>query len=98
MPVASSMDAIFEDPTIDVIAGAAMPAERAAISIKAMQHGKDVLTDKPVGNRPWREIDEIERVQRDTEAHLVPLLQRASRPPLHRARRLSWSARALSAG
>lgn len=66
VPIASSMDAIFEDRSIHVIAGAAMPAERAAISIKAMQHGKDVLTDKPVGTT-LREIDEIERVQRETK-------------------------------
>ena len=64
--VASSMDAIFEDPTVHVIAGAAMPAERAAISIKAMQHGKDVLTDKPVGTT-LAEIDEVERVQHATK-------------------------------
>jgi predicted dehydrogenase len=66
VPVASTMDAILEDHSIHVIAGAAMPAERAGISIQAMRHGKDVLTDKPVGTTS-REIDEIERVQRETE-------------------------------
>jgi predicted dehydrogenase len=65
VPIAKSADAIFEDKSIDVIAGAAMPAERAATSIKAMQHGKDVLTDKPVGVS-LAEIDEIEKVQRAT--------------------------------
>ena len=39
--------AIFDDPSIQIITTAAIPAERAAISIAAMQHGKDVLSDKP---------------------------------------------------
>src|SRR5580704_16272518 len=66
VPIASSMDAIFDDPSIDVIAGAAMPAERAAISITAMKRGKDVLTDKPVATT-LAELDEIKRVQRETD-------------------------------
>src|SRR6478752_1178556 len=43
----TSMEAILEDRTIDVIGGSAKPADRAAISVKAMQHGKDVVADKP---------------------------------------------------
>src|SRR5688500_9855793 len=38
---------ILEDKNIAIIATAAIPADRAAISIAAMQHGKDVLSDKP---------------------------------------------------
>lgn len=64
--VAPSMEAILEDPTIQVIAGSAMPADRANISIQAMLHGKDVLTDKPaVVNLD--EFAEIQRVQRETK-------------------------------
>ena len=39
-------DAVFEDPTIDLILTAAIPSERAGIAIRAMEHGKDVLSDK----------------------------------------------------
>jgi predicted dehydrogenase len=65
VPAARSMAEILEDPGIDVIAGSAMPADRASISIAAMQHGKDVLTDKPAVIN-LEQLDEIERVQRAT--------------------------------
>jgi predicted dehydrogenase len=64
-PLAPSMQAVLEDESIQVIGGAAMPAERAAISIAAMQHGKDVLADKPAVVN-LGQLDEIERVQRET--------------------------------
>ena len=62
---AETMEEILEDSTIDIVAGAAMPADRAGISIQAMQHGKDVVADKPVVTS-LAELDEIERVQRET--------------------------------
>ncbi|TNB48433.1 Gfo/Idh/MocA family oxidoreductase [Martelella lutilitoris] len=40
-------DAIFADPQIDVICIAAVPADRAALAIRAMEAGKDVMVDKP---------------------------------------------------
>lgn len=40
-------DAIFENESIDLIASAAIPADRAAIGLRAMQHGKDYFVDKP---------------------------------------------------
>jgi predicted dehydrogenase len=65
VPLAPSMEAILSDPTIQVIGGSAMPAERASISVAAMQHGKDVLADKPAVIN-LEQLDEIERVQRAT--------------------------------
>ena len=41
-------DAIFDDPTIDVICSAAIPRERADIAMRA---GKDVMVDKPGGHQ-----------------------------------------------
>jgi predicted dehydrogenase len=38
---------LLEDPEIKLILTAAIPCDRAAIAIEAMQHGKDVMTDKP---------------------------------------------------
>jgi predicted dehydrogenase len=60
-----SVEAILEDRTIEVIGGSAKPADRAGISVKAMQHGKDVIADKPaVVNLD--QLAEIERVQHET--------------------------------
>ena len=38
---------LLEDPTVQLILTAAIPADRAAIAIEAMRAGKDVATDKP---------------------------------------------------
>lgn len=38
---------ILEDKSIDLILIAAVPSERADLAIRAMRHGKDVMTDKP---------------------------------------------------
>jgi predicted dehydrogenase len=40
-------DKLFDDPAVDIIACAAVPAERAAIAVRAMRAGKDVMVDKP---------------------------------------------------
>ncbi len=57
--------AILEDDSISVVLTSAIPADRAAISIAAMQHGKDVLTDKP-GMTTFEQLAEIQRVQQET--------------------------------
>ena len=41
------LDDILNDTSIDLILIAAPPAERAKLSIDAMNHGKDVMLDKP---------------------------------------------------
>jgi predicted dehydrogenase len=64
-PLAASMEQMFEDPTIDVLGGSAIPAERAGIAIRAMQHGKDVLADKPAVTT-LEQLAEVQRVQRET--------------------------------
>ncbi|MEL6678812.1 MAG: Gfo/Idh/MocA family oxidoreductase, partial [Pseudomonadota bacterium] len=38
---------ILEDPTVDMVLIAAVPADRAALAIEAMEAGKDVMVDKP---------------------------------------------------
>lgn len=57
--------AILEDAAIAVVLTSAIPADRAAISIAAMQHGKDVLTDKP-GMTTFAQLDELKKVQKET--------------------------------
>ena len=61
----SDPKAILEDPDVAVVLTSAIPADRAAISLAAMRHGKDVLTDKP-GMTSFAQLDEIKRVQKET--------------------------------
>lgn len=58
-------DEIYNDTSIAVITTAAIPADRAAISIKSMQSGKDVLSDKP-GMTTFAQLGDIKRVQKET--------------------------------
>jgi predicted dehydrogenase len=44
---ARSMDEILGDARIDLVVSAAVPKDRSGIAISAMEHGKDVLLDKP---------------------------------------------------
>ena len=44
---AATEEEIFNDPSIQLVASAAIPDLRAPIGIRAMQHGKDFLSDKP---------------------------------------------------
>jgi predicted dehydrogenase len=65
IPKAHSMEAVLEDQSISVIAGSGMPAERASISVRALENGKDVLADKPAVTT-LEQLAEIERAQRET--------------------------------
>lgn len=66
--LARSMDEILDDPSISMINCAAIPSERTAIAVAAMQRGKDVLMDK-LGVTTFAHLDELERVQRETGRH-----------------------------
>ncbi len=57
---------ILEDATIHLIASAAIPDERAALGIAAMQHDKDFLSDKP-GFTALDQLAEARRVQAETQ-------------------------------
>ncbi len=43
---ASSLAEILQDPEVRLIAAAAVPSERCALGLRAMEHGKDYFTDK----------------------------------------------------
>ena len=60
-----SRAAIYEDESLHLIAGAAIPDERAPIGVAAMRHGKDYLSDKP-GFTTLAQLDETRLVQRET--------------------------------
>src|SRR5689334_18925256 len=62
---AASAQELLEDETIALIVTAAIPAERAAIGIAAMRHGKDVMSDKP-GFTTLDQLAEARAVQAET--------------------------------
>lgn len=61
----SDRRAILEDASIALVLTAAILSERAEISIAAMRHGKDVMSDKP-GMTTKAQLEELRRVQADT--------------------------------
>ena len=56
---------LLEDPDVRLILSAAIPADRASIAIAAMQHGKDVMVDKP-GCTTAGQLAELRRVVAET--------------------------------
>jgi len=56
---------ILEDPSVALVTCAAVPDRRARLAILAMQHGKDVLVDKP-GAVTLEELEELRAVQRES--------------------------------
>lgn len=63
---AREIDEILEDPTIDLVASAVLPNERAPLGIRVMRHGKDYSAAKPAFTR-LEQVQEARRVQAETE-------------------------------
>ncbi|MCZ0738346.1 Gfo/Idh/MocA family protein [Phreatobacter sp. AB_2022a] len=57
--------ALLEDPSVDIVLTAAIPAERADIAIAAMRHGKDVMADKP-GITSAAQLEAVRRAVAET--------------------------------
>ena len=62
---AVSRDALMADDTIAVICIAAVPRDRAALAIRAMTAGKDVIVDKP-GVTTWDQLEAVQRAVAET--------------------------------
>jgi predicted dehydrogenase len=60
-----SADSLIDDPAIELILCAAIPAERAALAIRAMRAGKDVMVDKP-GVTSFDQLAAVERAVAET--------------------------------
>ena len=56
---------ILDDPGIDMVLIAAIPADRAALAVEAMQAGKDVMVDKP-GCTTLDQLAQIRAAQAET--------------------------------
>jgi predicted dehydrogenase len=63
---ARTINEILSDESIDLIASAAIPDERAALGVQVMQHGKDYSCAKP-GFTSLEQLAEVKRVQAETE-------------------------------
>jgi predicted dehydrogenase len=59
---ASSEQEILNDPEVRLIAAAAVPSERGALGIRAMEHGKDYFTDKA----PFTTLEQLEKAKNKT--------------------------------
>jgi predicted dehydrogenase len=64
--LARSAEEILEDETIQLIASAGIPNERAPLGIAVMQHGKDYMSDKP-GFTTLEQLAEARRAQAKTK-------------------------------
>jgi predicted dehydrogenase len=62
---ARSADEVLDSSTIDLIASAAIPDERAPLGIAVMRHGKDYFSDK-AGFTTLEQLAEARAVQRET--------------------------------
>lgn len=64
--LARSEDEILQDNSIQLVLSAAIPDERAPLGIRAMQHGKDYMSDKP-GIITLEQLAQVRRVQAQTK-------------------------------
>ena len=64
-PWVDDPDELLRDPTVELIVTAAIPDQRAAIAVEALQNGKDVVTDKP-GCISLDELDSIKQAVSDS--------------------------------
>ena len=63
--LARSEKEILEDRSIQLVVSASIPDERAPLGIRAMQHGKDFMVDKP-GITSLEQLAQVRRVQEST--------------------------------
>ena len=62
---AESIEQILEDESIHLIVSASIPIERVPLGIRAMQHGKDFMADKP-GIITLEQLEQVRKVQAET--------------------------------
>lgn len=64
--VAKSEEEIIEDKSIQLVASASIPIDRAPLGIRVMQSGKDYVTDKP-GILTLEQFEKVKKVQKETK-------------------------------
>jgi predicted dehydrogenase len=63
--VAASEDEILSDRSIQLVASAAIPDQRAPLGVRVMRHGKDYLSDKP-GITTLEQLAEVRQAVQET--------------------------------
>lgn len=58
--IAASEEEVLQDPEVQLIAGAAIPSDRCALGLRAMDAGKDYFTDKA----PFTTLEQLESARR----------------------------------
>ncbi len=64
--IAKSEKEILEDDSIQLVASAGIPIDRAPLGVRVMQSGKDYMTDKP-GIVTFKQFEEVKKVQKETK-------------------------------
>jgi predicted dehydrogenase len=64
--IAASEEEILGDNSIQLVASAGIPVERAPLGIRVMKAGKDYMTDKP-GIVTFKQFNEVKKVQKETK-------------------------------
>ena len=64
--IAKSEAEILEDNSIQLVASAAIPVDRAPLGIRVMKSGKDYVTDKP-GILTFDQFEEVKKVRKETK-------------------------------
>ena len=64
--IAKSENEILEDNSIQLVASAGIPIDRAPLGVRVMQSGKDYMTDKP-GIVTFEQFEEVKKVQKETQ-------------------------------
>ena len=89
--VAKSEAEILDDKTIQLVASAAIPVDRAPIGIRVMKSGKDYMTDKP-GILTFDQLKEVKKVQKETKRiYSIVYSERLSNPASVKAGELVFS-------
>ncbi len=63
--IARSEQEILEDKSVQLVASASIPVERAPLGIRVMKAGKDFMADKP-GILTLSQFEEVKKVQKET--------------------------------
>ncbi|HET7724160.1 MAG TPA: Gfo/Idh/MocA family oxidoreductase [Propionibacteriaceae bacterium] len=85
-----AMQQILDDESVQLVASAAIPNERAAIGVQVMRHGKDFFTDKP-GFTELDQVADAQRAHEETGRLFYVAYGRLSSRAMHRAGELVQS-------
>jgi len=82
--LARSEQEILEDPAIQLVLSAAIPNERAPLGVKAMEHGKDFMVDKPAATT-LEQLAEVREAQARTKRMFSVLIARHESKSINKA-------------